>query len=639
MISASGVLFLTPDKHALFLKRGESSDHPGEWGFPGGHAEDDETPDQTAVREVVEEIGFLPKGSRALLTRTVTKTPLPVTVPAASPPSLPTTAAVQPGAATAAPTPLDAAPALPPVRETCFTTFLQRVDAPFEPDADALKQEHVGYAWAPVDAPPEPLHPGCRIALSRVTMDELGVARAIVSGDLTSPQRYENVTLFDIRITGTDTAYRKKLDEYSYRPPEIFLSPDFLARCNGLPVIWEHPEKSTLDSKEYRERNVGTVFLPYLSDGVRHPPDEVWAVAKIFDDEAAGLMSEDQLSTSPAVVFRDPDVNTKLTLDNGSTLLIEGKPSLLDHIAICERGVWDKGDEPSGVVRGDSDMAEEEKTEVKDDAAAGVQVDKLLEDINCKLDALGKRMDSYDEEDKKDDGETEGEDFMKKDARRRKDDDDDEEGEEEVRRDRKRKDGEMPENFKKDAKRRRDREEEDDDEDGPPSEAKKDKRKDSRADSDAVSPAVQRALDAIAARIPKQVADADYEAMASAQSRADSVYAALGKKAPRPLDGESLLGYRRRLAGELKTHSKVWKDVNLLVLADDALPIAETQIYADAETVARNPIDLGAAEMRSIVRRDDTGRNITEFVGKPGAWMSQFSGSRRRVAGIRTKSN
>jgi 8-oxo-dGTP pyrophosphatase MutT (NUDIX family) len=33
---AAGILFVTPDRQALFLKRGPGGDHPGEWCFPGG---------------------------------------------------------------------------------------------------------------------------------------------------------------------------------------------------------------------------------------------------------------------------------------------------------------------------------------------------------------------------------------------------------------------------------------------------------------------------------------------------------------------------------------------------------------------------------------------------------------------------
>ena len=38
-----------------------------------------------------------------------------------------------------------------------------------------------------------------------------------------------------------------------------------------------------------------------------------------------------------------------LDLDEGDTLLIEGEPSMLDHVAICERGVWSRGTAERGV--------------------------------------------------------------------------------------------------------------------------------------------------------------------------------------------------------------------------------------------------------------------------------------------------
>src|SRR5262249_19130317 len=147
-----------------------------------------------------------------------------------------------------------APPPQPPAEEVDFTTFLSRAMGPFDP---APNDEHVGYAWSPPDHPPEPLHPGVRVALARLALDELGVARLIAAGDLTSPQQYESMWLFDMRITGTGTSYRKKLDEFVYRRPENYLTPDFLARCNGLPVVWQHPKRATLDSKEFADRVIG----------------------------------------------------------------------------------------------------------------------------------------------------------------------------------------------------------------------------------------------------------------------------------------------------------------------------------------------------------------------------------------------
>src|SRR5487761_1073104 len=110
-------------------------------------------------------------------------------------------------------------------------------------------------------------------------MDELGVARAIIAGELASPQKYGNFWLFAVRVTGTGAAYRSGLDEYVWRSPEDYLNEDFIARCGGLPVIFEHPEKRrALDSREFADRIVGSIMLAYIRD------DEVWGIARIYDE-------------------------------------------------------------------------------------------------------------------------------------------------------------------------------------------------------------------------------------------------------------------------------------------------------------------------------------------------------------------
>ena len=57
MISAAGVLVLTKDNLALFVKRGDGSDHPAEWCVPGGQREEGESPEAAALREFEEETG------------------------------------------------------------------------------------------------------------------------------------------------------------------------------------------------------------------------------------------------------------------------------------------------------------------------------------------------------------------------------------------------------------------------------------------------------------------------------------------------------------------------------------------------------------------------------------------------------
>lgn len=360
MIRAAGILFLAPKGLALFLKRGPNGDHAGEWCFPGGKVEaSDADLEATACRETVEEVGALPPGKRTLLTRSISNE-----ISAASPSP---TEIVE-----GAPAEVEALPPVGAPEAVDFATFIQEVAAPFEVAAD---EEHVGFAWSPCSSPPEPLHPGCRIALARLTMDELGVARAMASEELTSPQRYKNVTLWDIRITGTGVAVRRAIkdakgkivrgEEFPFRDPALYLNDNFLSRCNGLPVTWYHPKKSLLDSKEFEDRIIGTVMLPFVRG------DEVRGIAKVYDDEANAALAEGQvgedgtrhpLSTSPGVVLSDPNSPShKMTTEDGSVLLIEGNPSLVDHVAICSQGVWDKGGAPAGVanddIRADADSS------------------------------------------------------------------------------------------------------------------------------------------------------------------------------------------------------------------------------------------------------------------------------------------
>ena len=304
-LKAAGIMIAAPDGRVLLMRR-QGRDHAGEWAFPGGGLEDSETAEQAARREFLEETGFEYPGALRPWTRRIKD-------------------------------------------GVDFSTFIGRAEA-FLP---VLNEEHDLATWAsPKAAQSLPLHPGAAVALGRFDMDELGIARAIAAGDLVSPQRYANVLLVAIRITGTGLAYRPSLEEFPWRDTAIYLTPEFLARCNGLPVILEHPGKGMLNTEEFRSRIVGSVFLPYIQG------EEVWAVAKIWDMPVAEMLETEQMSTSPGVVIRDAD-STEIGLPEGGTLLIEGKPKLLDHIALLfagpdgdeshGAGVWDKGRGMAGV--------------------------------------------------------------------------------------------------------------------------------------------------------------------------------------------------------------------------------------------------------------------------------------------------
>jgi hypothetical protein len=230
-----------------------------------------------------------------------------------------------------------------------FTTFLYECDDEFVPK---YNHEHDAHVWInPDQATSLTIHPGCLIALRKLKgMTELDLAEAIRDQELVSPQLIENICLVDMRISGTGFSYRPKLNEWVYRRDTIYLTPEFLQRCNGIPIIMEHPSTQILNSDEFSQRIVGTMFLPYIKG------DEVWGIARIYDKDTMTLLTSNQLSTSPSVVFRDTSVNYTIAMEDGSELLVEGKPSFVDHLAICEKGVWDKGGDATG-VRIDNDSA------------------------------------------------------------------------------------------------------------------------------------------------------------------------------------------------------------------------------------------------------------------------------------------
>ncbi|KVR92767.1 hypothetical protein [Burkholderia vietnamiensis] len=429
---------------------------------------------------------------------------------------------------------------------------------------------------------------------------ELDVAKAIRDGELSSPQQYENVWLFDLRITGTGTSYRTEHDEFVYRPPENFLTEEFRERCYGLPVIFEHPEKSILSTEEYRARAIGTIVLPYIKG------DEVWGIAKIFDVDAAALMCTSHASTSPAVIFRDAGSAEAVEVD-GKSVLIEGKPSYLDHLAICEEGVWDKGGEPSGVNTGDPEM------------------DGMEEQIPAWADALIKRMDAIENKGgdrmpaaplAADSAPPANESEEERKAREAR------EGEENARKaaeELARADSEAKKKEEEEAARREAEEKERAD-----AAARADSQKRLESENAELRAQIQR-MDGTLSTLTKPLSAEDRDALATAQMRADSVMQMFGQNATAPLHGESPIDYRRRLASKLASHSPDMKGVKLDALDGAAFKLVEDRIYADAQTAAMNPAAAPAGRLIPIVSRDEAGRQITRFTGDIASWMQHFT--------------
>jgi len=127
---------------------------------------------------------------------------------------------------------------------------------------------------------------------------------------------------------------------------------------------------------------------------------------------------------------------------------------------------------------------------------------------------------------------------------------------------------------------------------------------------------------------------------ADAQAKADSVFASFGKSASRPLQGESLIAYRKRLLRGLQSYSDTYKDVNLIkeIKGEKMLSIAEKQIFNDALKMAKSPTVFANDAEYEIKERDASGRTITKFKGGFG-WLDTFKVPAQRVKEFNLNNN
>jgi 8-oxo-dGTP pyrophosphatase MutT (NUDIX family) len=541
---------LTPDGRVLLEKRC-GGDYEGHWAFPGGWLEEGETLEQCARRECLEEVGYSGEAPVKVWWRKIGT-------------------------------------------DVDFTTFIAYVD---EFPVTLARDEASAYVWIDRHAALELLlHPGDVLPLKKFDMDELGIAYAMRDGELTSPQRYANMLLVALRITGTGAAYRPQHEEYVWRDPSLYLNEEFLQRCNGLPVLWEHPKKSLLNSDEFEDRIVGTVFVPYIQG------EDVWAIAKIYDDETAAAIESEVLSTSPGVNIRTA---ARMKMGDGEKLLIEGKAAVLDHVAIVALGVWDKGGPPTGLSNdtlvGELAMADEEK---KDASALMDALDAFSKRMDAKLDAMNTTMDAkLDAAMHKMDSRLDA--FEKKDAEKM---------------DAAKKDAEKMDAAKKDAEKM-DAAKEEDCMDA----AKLDAARADAASALAATAAHAAVIADLQARVPVELPQATIARLTATQQKAEKVAQAFGDSAERWLSGEDERSYRIRMATKFKPHSAKFKDVDLTKINDDgALTVIEDAIYSDAYNVAVNPTNTGS-DLRMAIETDQSGRRIHRFYGGERAAWARFT--------------
>ncbi|HFI8085354.1 TPA: DUF2213 domain-containing protein [Escherichia coli] len=434
-----------------------------------------------------------------------------------------------------------------------------------------------------------------------MSLTELEVAERIRDGTVPSPVKFSNMWLVNLRITGTGLAYRAGLKEHVWRDPKLYLSEEFLRRCNGLPVIANHPDDAVLTEEDFKSRIVGSVMLPYIRG------DEVWAVCRVYLQSIVEEITEGDVSTSPSVVFNSTSGNVEVQ-EGDTNFLIEGVPFLVDHIALVTKahgslGVWDKDRIPAGVEVTNTGEIEMEKEELQ--ALLQGVVNDALSGINQKIDGVVTRMDSLEQRDK---ARADAEEQAKKEAEEKAKAD---EAAEEQRK--------ADEAAAKEAEEKAKADEA----------AAKDAEEKAKADSEAEE---QRKADEEAEK------ERNDSALAEAQAKADSAFSACGKNAPAPFSGENALDYRKRALIAMQKHSPAHKDVNIRAIADSAtLAVLEDAIFSAARQSIEKEMMSTQGQLHKRIRNDEAGRRITEYQGDPNVWLSAFKIPGRRLAKINTQ--
>lgn len=530
-IFGSGIMF-RQGKFVFLIQRSDD----GTWCQPGGTVEPGELAIDAARREVLEEVGYQYDG-----------------------------------------------PLTPHSVYGDYLTFRAEVPERFEAK---LNDESLAAGWFHIDDLPKPLHQPFAEMLAQHALNETEVAALIADGTLSSPQFFINMWMFAIRVTGTGVTWRSADQQMAFRNPDDYLTPEFLQRVAGVPLIWLHPEKNKLDSDEFAKRVIGTLTNSWVADN-----GEVWTIGRVYDAEAAEIMATRQLSTSPTVTYSEAQ-DSIIKID-GQPLLVEGSPVLLDHVAICEQGVWDKLLAPTG-VKSDSIPNEAEK----------MDEEKIVALINKAIDARMAKADS-EEADRKAKADAEEA------AKKEKADAEEKEAEEAK--------------AKADAEEKAAKEKADAEEKEKADAEEAERMAKEKADSE-----LRQQIADLRSRIPTELSDEERNEVADAQVKADSVFSCFGKRAPVPLSGEKPLAYRRRLMIQLQEHSPDFKTVDLSSIADSALlSVAEKTIYADAQKSAS--LSVGPGMLREIKRADATGRQISTFEGDPAATWAPFQSGKRQV--------
>lgn len=614
-------------KSILLVKRKDNN----LWSFPGGHKEREENPFETAIRETDEETGIK-------LTKPIEDSFCNIRY------------------------------------ENLFISFIPfRLKELKEVSLDT--DELIDARLFPINDLPSDCMDTVYTAIQWGSYDEHDVAQAIAKGELASPQYFDGNYLFDMRLTGTGTAKRNledKQTEITYRDPKEFLSKKFLNLCNGVRVVFDHPDKDNVDTEYLRNRQVGTVILPYVFD------EEVWAIVKIASPLFSEMLMKTVYSTSPSVSNRSK--NQPIYFEENKRALYESSPYVVDHLAIVSNGVWDKDGEalpgistpinsidkngakiimPNDLDNEYNDLMKKvsnkrQDSRRKDDNNAFLEESERK--FKAQLEFAEERIENGDFTDKdkeyldrareqyeKAKKEAEGsarEDALRKDAQEPNPDAARKDGDENrsVTRD------EMQEMFKgfaehfgnklSDVLSKKDSNEPPKE----PTEPTNDKKKDackpdadsgeepSKVDGEGTTDIDNKTIDALMkSKEGEEISDEERSQISDCQQIYTPIYQMHNKQAPKPLSYETMEQYSVRAMSGVIQHSPRWKDYGLDNLRKDKklIAIAVDEVANDAKKAAQVSL-LEKGELRQM-RTSDGARTINTYTGSPANFTNMFS--------------
>ena len=192
--TGAGICYRSGDSVLLLLRAGTAGDYPYTWCWPGGSVDPEETPEQAAIRESQEEVGYTPAEELFALDW-----------------------------------------------DGGFSTFGINLAEPFAP---VLNDEHIGFVWAPLSNLPQPLHPGVEATVARIPPQGFGMDGRVVDGNgwfevKANPISRAGVFPYKGRQMGLTGPDADKLFQV-LRPPEELSDPATIESFKLIPWIDNH---------------------------------------------------------------------------------------------------------------------------------------------------------------------------------------------------------------------------------------------------------------------------------------------------------------------------------------------------------------------------------------------------------------